>query len=382
MRINPHFTGTVAAAALVLALLFMALAPAAVALGQTLPAPGVLAFSTPTDPRSEWAILLLDVRTRVLHQAGRYGWRIALPLEWSPDGSRLAYATVSAPSDIFIHEVYTGRTFNLTRSFADDRYPTWSPDGARLLFFSNQTGLFEIYSIAADGSDLTRLTADEGILPAFSPDGSQIVFTATGHRNLYLMDADGSRPRPITRGLRNDRNASWSPDGQQIAFVGLPRGQGHYIYLMNTACLGQTHCEPVLGYPGFRFQGMPHWSPDGRWLAFVGQTPQDSADALYVIDRQGDNLPRKLADDVFYAYAERWSMWSPDSRYVAFARRQRPGLFMAEVATGQIEQLARLAAVYPVWQPQASAPPLVSSRPSKGCCGPDERPLSRRSEVQ
>lgn len=351
MFVSQRFLSFILPPAVLVFVLFAGLAPLSAAMGRALPGPGVLAFSTPTDPRTEWHIILLDVRTRIAHTIGRYGWRIALPLEWSPDGSRIAFATVNTPSDIFIHDIYAGTTTNVTRSFADDRYPTWSPDGSSLLFFSNLNGQFEIYRVQPDGTNLTRLTHDEGILPAFSPDGARILFTATARRNLYLMNADGSDTRPVTQGPRNDRNGVWSPDGTKIGFVGLPRGTGHYIFILDAACMDQSDCEPHLLVPGFRFQGMPQWSPDGRWLAFVGQRPTDRADSIYVIDLLHTAEPRRLVSDVFYAYAERWSMWSPDSRYIAYAGRSQPGLFIVEVATGAVQQLSHLRSVYPVWQP-------------------------------
>ncbi len=351
MFAHTRFASLLAAPALIAGILLAGLTPLAAAVGRALPDAGVLAFSTPTDPRTEWAIMLLDVRLRVAHTIGRYSWRIALPMEWSPDGTRLAYATVSAPSDIFIYDLNTGITSNLTRSFAEDRYPTWSPDGTHLLFFSNRNGRFETYSIHPDGTNLTQMTSDEGILPAFSPDGRQILYTATGRRNLYVMDADGGNLRTVTQGPRNDRNAVWSPDGTQIGFVGLPRGNGHFIFLLEVACIGLANCEPSMLMPGFRFQGMPQWSPDGRWIAFVGQRPTDDLDAIYVLDRWGNGEPRKLVSDVFYAYAERWPMWSPDSRSIAYARRSQPGLFVVDVETGVEQQVSYLQTMYPVWQP-------------------------------
>jgi Tol biopolymer transport system component len=165
------------------------------------------------------------------------------------------------------------------------------------------------------------------------------------------MDADGSNARAITAAPRNDRNAVWSPDGAQIAFIGLPRDTSHYIYIMEAACIAAADCAPAPAYPGFRFQGMPQWSPDGRYLAFVGQTRLDDSDAIYVLDTQRDTEPYRLVSDVFYAYAERWPMWSPDSQYIAYARRTSPGLFIVEVATGIEHQLSALRSVYPVWQP-------------------------------
>ena len=96
---------------------------------------------------------------------------------------------------------------------------------------------------------------------------------------------------------------------------------------------------------------MPQWSPNGRYLAFVAQNRRDTRDMLYLVDTQGDNIPRKVIENVFYNYAERWPMWSPDSRSIAFSRRDEPGLHVLDVITGSMRQVTHLEAIYPVWQP-------------------------------
>lgn len=356
MSRQPRFMSLVLGPAIFTLVLFTGLAPLATVIGRVLPSAGVLAYSTPTDPRTEWLIMLMDVRTRIEHRIGWYGWRIPIPMIWSPDGTKLAYATVSQPSDIYIYDLTTGTTTNLTRSFAEDRYPTWSPDSTRLLFFSNPVGQFDIYSVASDGTDLIRLTSGDGILPAISPDGTQILFSRVSQRNLFLMNADGSELRPVTQGPRVDRSPVWSPDGTQAAFVGLMNGteqNGHFIFMLDMTCTRAPDCDsqPVLMYPGFRFQGMPQWSPNGRYLAFVAQSMQDDVDAIYLMDMTQPTEPRKIASDVYYTYAERWPLWSPDGRYIAYAQRSRPGMYIVDVATGASEKLSDLRAAYPVWQP-------------------------------
>jgi Tol biopolymer transport system component len=357
MLMQPRFTLFMLGPAIILWMLFAGLAPLAAAVGRTLPGRGVLAYSTPTDPRTEWHIMLMDVRTRIAHRIGWYGWRIPLPMEWSPDGTRLAYATAAQPSDIYIYDLNTGKTTNLTQSFAEDRYPTWSPDGARLLFFSNALGQFDIYSIAPDGTDRIQLTSGEGILPAFSPDGTQILFSGSTKRNLFVMNADGSDVRRITQGPRMDRNVVWSPDGAWAAFIGFINGteqrNGHFVFMLDMTCLRVSDCaaQPVLVWPGFRFQGMPQWSPDGRYLVFVAQTLQDDTDAIYLMDMMQPSEPRKLVSDVYYVYAERWSLWSPDSRYIAYSQRSRPGLYILDVQTGAVEKLSDQRTAYPSWRP-------------------------------
>ena len=61
---------------------------------------------------------------------------------------------------------------------AEDRAPSWSPDGKYLLFRSDRSGNADIFRVRKDGSDLQPLTTDEAedIYPAFSPDGERIVF--------------------------------------------------------------------------------------------------------------------------------------------------------------------------------------------------------------
>ncbi len=335
------------------------LIPSTIVLGRALPDSHVIAFSTPHPYQSQWQVALLDFRTRIIRIVDQYPWRIPLSLTWSPDGSRLAYATLREPSDIFVHDVQAGQTINVTQTLGDDRYPTWSPDSDRLLFYSNQHTQnqgFDIFSVGADGSNLQQLTVNEALMPAYSPDGSQVVFTSTTRRDLYLMNSNGTDPRPLTESLRNDQSAVWSPDGSRIAFVGLMYGlgqTGQFIFMLDDICLQTTRdpCDPEIAYPDFRFQGMPQWSPDGRYLAFVAQTRRDALDMLYIVDLHGDNIPYKAVENIHFNYGERWSMWSPDSRLIAFSRRDEPGLHVLEVATNVTRQVAPIEAAYPAWQP-------------------------------
>ncbi|HUS67613.1 MAG TPA: hypothetical protein VMZ28_23920 [Kofleriaceae bacterium] len=102
-----------------------------------------------------------------------------------------------------------------------DLEPAFSPDGTRIVFASNRHVAsadhddFDIYSIGSDGSGLTRLTDDPGSAhePVYSPDGKRIFFASTRDRTgtyeweVYVMSATGGRTRRLTRDERPQNRA-------------------------------------------------------------------------------------------------------------------------------------------------------------------------------
>ncbi|MDZ4677769.1 MAG: hypothetical protein SGI74_09700 [Oligoflexia bacterium] len=82
----------------------------------------------------------------------------------------------------------------LTTKVAIHWFPSWSPDGNKIIFSSNRDDNknFELYLMNADGTCLKRLTYVGGtdLMPSFSPDGKKILFTSdrTGTSQIYLMD--------------------------------------------------------------------------------------------------------------------------------------------------------------------------------------------------
>jgi TolB protein len=317
---------------------------------------GVLAFSRPTDRLRAWDVLIMDVRTRRMVEVMKYGWRVAADLQWSPDGRYLAFATLGQQSDVYVVDVYSGKGRNITNDFASDRYPSWSPDGQQLAFFSTRSdGLqFDIYIVNPDGSNLRRLTYEEAGYPSWSPDGSQIVFSSRIEGDLYVINVHDGTSRKLIHTPGDDRNPIWSPDGSQIAYISFVHQDGIFgdrIFVINADGSNNQMLSPE-----FSAQGMPSWSPNSRYLAFIGRTPGERYDSLYLADTYNPNAPiRKLAENAYYSYTERWTMWSPDGRYLAFSARNANGLYTVEIGSGQIRELANLMIMYPVWQPRANS---------------------------
>lgn len=152
---------------------------------------------------------------------------------FSPDGQDIVYVSnKSGDLDIFI----AGRTgttpTDLTQNdAAQDRDPAFSPEGNTIVFSSNFNnpsvnnldGDFELFRMDRDGSNLSQLTFNttHDLDPTFSPDGSKIAFVSNNGTNtdIFVMNSDGTNPIQVTSGAENDIDPSFSPDGSQVLFV-------------------------------------------------------------------------------------------------------------------------------------------------------------------
>lgn len=126
-------------------------------------------------------------------------------------------------SDIYLLDFQLGSIRPLVATKEADEYPVWSPNGEKIVFYSDLSGDRELYLINFDGTHLTRLTTSPGVDedPSWSPDGQQIVFRSerSGRgSNLYIMKVDGSNPRAITQGTSMNSVPRWSPVGEKIMY--------------------------------------------------------------------------------------------------------------------------------------------------------------------
>ena len=160
-------------------------------------------------------------------------------------------------------------------------FAAWSPDRQKIAFISGRgehLGDPEIYVMAADGSDIQRLTRHKGFdaYPAWSPDGHQIAFVRdtdppeTGpvfpprSQSIYVMDSDGSNVRRLTE-FETGAYTSWSPDGERIAFEANLDGIWE-ICVMET---DGSNVQRLTHTPGENTgSAAPDWSPDGQKIVF------------------------------------------------------------------------------------------------------------------
>ncbi len=191
----------------------------------------------------------------------------------------------------------------------------WSPDRQKIAFMSDRDGNMEIYVMAADGSDVQRLTRHRGrdSAPVWSPDGSQIAFARDNmdpprNRSIYVMDSDGSNVQRLAE-FTTGGYTSWSPDGERIAFEAKFDGNWE-IYVMESdgSNVQRITHTPVRDAGSFA----PEWSPDGKKIVF--DSNRDGSFEVYVIDADGSNVQRLTHNDKDDARPA----WSPDGQRIAF----------------------------------------------------------------
>ncbi len=237
----------------------------------------------------------------------------------------------------------------LTHNAVADSNPAWSPDGSRLAFASARDGNSEIYLMNADGSGVQRLTnnATADYQPAWAPDGSHIAFVSRrdGNPEIYTMDADGSNPVRLTNNIGLDLEPAWSPDGTRIVFASSPILTSPQIYIMNADGTGVTRIG-TSGYP----EASPAWSPSGAQIVFArGPAPNYSA---RIMNPDGSGLTDRNLNGI-----GPYVTWGADGRiaYTDLASCDPyygcAGPLMGILSTNGDRTLFQWAGTEPTWRP-------------------------------
>ena len=139
-------------------------------------------------------------------------------------GNRIAFTSYRNVTSIWRASDAASKTLLISDGSGNSN-PQLSPDGSRLLFRSDRTGAFEIWTSDREGRDARRLTHFNGPMvnsPAWSPDGKQIAFECrpTAHSDICLIRADGKGDvLRFTQWTSNEILPSWSRDGRFIYFT-------------------------------------------------------------------------------------------------------------------------------------------------------------------
>jgi TolB protein len=207
------------------------------------------------------------------------------------------------------------RTLTSLRSIA--LTPRWSPDASRIAFTCFKPMIrvtaAQICMYSMDTGKLVSFPQFKGSnsSPSWSPDGSQIIFSSSmpGNPELYVSDANGSRPRRLTNSSGANTSATWNPKtGQTVVFVS-DRGGVPQLYSMNSDGTSINKFDlPDMGYVID-----PAWSPNGQILAFSWRRPNGNYD-IYVMEAATSKIVEITRD----AGRNERPSWAPDGRHIVF----------------------------------------------------------------
>jgi Tol biopolymer transport system component/DNA-binding winged helix-turn-helix (wHTH) protein len=269
-------------------------------------------WSLPLDPKSSRPAGDASLLTRSA------GGRNTAP-RFSPDGSRIAYASCRAGAalDLWVMDRNGGGAHPVA---ASGSFPDWFPDGNRIEVFRSQRGRKELWQVSLEDRSqrlIFRLADDD--LPAhLSHDGRSIAYSKGSAHGLetWVAPLDGGPPRRVTRAEVSAGWPAWSPDGRWLA-VGLTRPTATLLAMIAS---GGGEAEVVDGDPGLSWPS--DWSPDGGKILFAGL--REGVWNVYWADRRGGAPIRLTKHDKARTFV-RFPAWSPQGDRIVYEQAETTG---------------------------------------------------------
>jgi Tol biopolymer transport system component len=225
----------------------------------------------------------------------------ALDPRWSPDGSHVAFAgfgETATFSDLYVVDLKTDKTRQLTSSNFTDKEPVFTPDGKHILFTTDESplpdaafGILHIGSVANAGGKSEYFTEDEvsTIKPGISRDGKNVLLIKidehSGRHSLWQYGLDGKAQRDLSqRKFARIQNYINFGSGEKIVIWGQEEvEQQDSIYLLDLT----THQAKELPDPDLPKRS-PTVSPNGRLIAFISPAPTGTH--LFLYDSSTDQI--------------------------------------------------------------------------------------------
>lgn len=200
----------------------------------------------------------------------------------------------------------------LVVEFNCDRAMTWGPTGTTLVFQSDRSKSWHIYSMKIGAAPTQLTTKGANADPSLSPDGSKIAFHSNrGRTQIYVMDANGRNERQLTDAPGRNESPTWSPDGRQIVFMSNRANSNNFdLYLMKS---DGSDVRRLTTSPGPDLN--PKFSPDGQTIVYSCEV--DGNRDIFAIGVNGGE-PKRLTRD---KANNDWPSFSPNGQFILFSSK-------------------------------------------------------------
>ncbi len=255
----------------------------------------------------------------------------------SPDGTQIAFA---AAGDIYVMPASGGAAVNLTRDAALDTDPSWSPDGASLVYSSDRESPHLQLWVRDMKSGVSRKVTNITTQPqgaSFSPDGTRIVFFNVDGMwrvaEMSILELGSGRITKIHDSLPQPGTPTWSPDGRRIALAGIAPMTVRFREGTNQVQTISAAGGDVKWYAPFPMLSIdsrggngPVWSPDGTKMAAI----YEGVLAVWPVAPSGEPLgpPRRVTSVSAHSPS-----WQGDSRHILYQSLDQ--LQIVDIETGE-----------------------------------------------
>jgi tricorn protease len=212
---------------------------------------------------------LLELRPRFVQ-----GSKNIRSVDISPTGSRVV---LDFRGDIVTLPAEKGDPRNITSTTnVHEKYPSWSPDGKTIAYFSDASGEYMLYLKSQDGKGDPKIFKLTGTgfyaFPKWSPDGKKICYTDNG-RNLYILDVNTSEIKKIDSdkiyapGPFRNIFGDWSSDSKWVVYTKLLETNFQVVSLYSVDSQASFQVTD-----GLSNVSEPKFDPNGKYLYFFAST--------------------------------------------------------------------------------------------------------------
>jgi Tol biopolymer transport system component len=237
-----------------------------------------------------------------------------------------------------------------------------SRDGSRVAFVAETDGRNQVWIMNMDGTGLRQLTHDpfEATDPAWSPDGSKMVYVGFGNgdsRDLFVIDVAGGRPDKVMSEPEDPSNPGWSSDASRILYWSwVDTDDPSEVSTTTTSVevrsvrVESGRVSVLAGGGDQRGAWEGAWAEQSVRIAFIAaRFTMGSGDAdhsLWLMDGDGSRKEQLLSLDVDDASG---TAWSPDGSQIAYIVSRHGGFFVHvfDLATGEDRQV--VPGAYAAW---------------------------------
>ena len=221
---------------------------------------------------------------------------------------------VNANGQIYIADFDGGNIKQITFNNAVNLSPTWSRDGSKITYTSFKSGKPEIYNYNLITKQETKIVSNmlNSSGASWSPDGNTLAFSAASKDEkstfIYTIDKFGKNRKTLIDTSSIEVEPSFSPNGKLLAYTSTKFGKP-MIFVKDLASDNNTR----ITYAGW-YNASASWTPDSKTIAFASYDRDIDRWDLFRINANGSNIERLTLNQ---GDNEKPS-WSPDGRFILF----------------------------------------------------------------